>query len=144
MSSSGVRAERNLVHKFWAAGFAVLRSPASGAGTHLPRPDLIVGSVEKKKFYVLEIKTVGKKVLYIDNEQIEGLVEFAHRLGFKPVLGVKFKRKRIGFRFLEVPEQLEEVNKSSNYKITYEHALSQGMTFGELIGEYKQKKIITD
>ena len=77
MASSGVRAERDLVHRFWDAGFAVLRAPASGGGTLLPRPDLIAGSVKRKKFFVLEIKTVGKNILYINEEQIIGLLEFA-------------------------------------------------------------------
>ncbi len=63
LSSSGVKAERDLVHMFWEAGFAVLRAPASGGGTILPRPDLIAGSVKRKKFFVLEIK---KSNLFID------------------------------------------------------------------------------
>ncbi|NHJ84008.1 MAG: Holliday junction resolvase [Asgard group archaeon] len=141
MSSSGVRAERDLVHLFWDAGFAVLRAPASGGGTLLPRPDLIAGSVKSGKFFVLEIKTARKDTLYISKEQIEGLIEFANRIGFQSVLCVKFKNRRKGYLFLEAPEQLEDVRGSDNYKVTFANAIANGKTFGELIGKYQQEKL---
>ncbi|HUT82423.1 MAG TPA: Holliday junction resolvase Hjc [Candidatus Bathyarchaeia archaeon] len=141
MSSSGVRAERDLVHLFWDAGFAVLRSPASGGGTILPRPDLIAGSVKNGKFFVLEIKTVKKDILYLDETQIEGLVEFATRIGFQPILAVKFKNRKKGFLFLNIPDQLEKVRNSKNYKVSYATASSDGLSFGELIGQYQQEKL---
>jgi Holliday junction resolvase len=142
MSSSGVKAERDLVHLFWDAGFAVLRAPASGGGTTLPRPDIIAGSVDRNKFLVLEIKTARSKTIYISKDQIEGLLEFAKRLAFEPFIGVKFKNRRTGFLFLSVPNQLEKVKKGDNYKITFTHATSNGISFGELIGDYTQKKLI--
>ncbi len=141
MSSSGIRAERDLVHKFWNAGFAVLRAPSSGGGTVLPRPDLIAGSATRQKFFVLEIKTVRKSVLYISEDQINGLVEFATRLGFEAYLGVKFKNKRKGFLFLKAPSQLEQVSRSKNYKVSFAHASVEGLSFGELIGDYQQEKL---
>ena len=142
MSSSGVRAERDLVHRFWEAGFAVLRAPASGGGTILPRPDLIAGSVKRNKFFVLEIKTVGKDILYINEEQIKALLEFADRLGFEPYVGIKFKRKRRDFFFLRAPEQLNKVRNGTNYKISFAAASSTGISFGELIGDFHQEKLI--
>ncbi len=141
MSSSGIRAERDLVHLFWEAGFAVLRAPASGGGTVLPRPDLIAGSVKKGKFFVLEIKTVKRDILYLDGTQIKGLMEFATRLGFQPILAVKFKNRKKGYRFLKVPEQLERVRNSENYKISFTSAMKDGLSFGELIGQYQQEKL---
>jgi Holliday junction resolvase len=89
----------------------------------------------------MEIKTIRGKVLYINEEQINGLIEFAQRIGYQAILGVKFKRKKKGFLFLEVPEQLQTVNKSNNYKVTFTHACGLGLSFGELIGEYHQKKL---
>ncbi len=142
MSSSGIQAERDLVHKFWEAGFAVLRSPASGGGTTLPRPDLIAGSVTREKYLVLEIKTVRKDTLYINEEQISGLIEFAKRIGFEPFIGVKFKNKRKGFLFLKVPEHLDQVKNGKNYKITLALASSKGVSFGELIGDFHQEKLV--
>lgn len=141
MSGLGIQAERDLVHRFWSEGFAVLRAPASGGGTDLPRPDLIAGSVEKQRFFVLEIKTIKRKVLYLQAEQINGLIEFANRLGFEPILGIKFKWQGKGFLFLKVPEELEQVRNSANYKVTFENACRVGMSFGELIGEYHQEKV---
>ncbi|MHA1221220.1 MAG: Holliday junction resolvase Hjc, partial [Candidatus Heimdallarchaeota archaeon] len=132
---------RDLVHLFWEAGFAVLRAPASGGGTILPRPDLIAGSASRDKFFVLEIKTIRKDILYIDEEQISGLLEFASRIGFTPILGVKFKHRRKGFLFLDVPDQLDRVRNGKNYKVTLAHASSVGKKFGELIGEYHQVKL---
>ena len=142
MSSSGVRAERDLVHMFWDAGFAVLRAPASGGGTVLPRPDLIAGSKKRDKFFVLEIKTARKDTLYIDEEQINGLMEFANRIGFQPILCVKFKNRKRGFLFLDVPDQLERVRNGKNYKVTFANASGNGKDFGELIGEYMQEKLV--
>ncbi|NHJ40714.1 MAG: Holliday junction resolvase [Asgard group archaeon] len=142
MSSSGVRAERDLVHRFWNAGFAGLRAPASGGGTILPRPDLIAGSKNHNKFFVIEVKTVRKDNLYLDSSQIEGLQEFANRLGFKPILAVKFKNHKKDYVFLEVPDHLLDVNNSNNFKITYLHALNVGLKFNELIGEYQQMKLV--
>jgi len=142
LSSSGVRAERDLVHRFWEAGFAVLRAPASGGGTILPRPDLIAGSAKRNKFFVLEIKTVGKNILYINEEQIKALIEFAERIGFEPYVGVKFKKKRKDFYFLRVPNQLDKVRNGTNYKISFISASSNGISFGELIGDFHQEKLI--
>lgn len=142
LSSSGVKAERDLVHMFWEAGFAVLRAPASGGGTVLPRPDLIAGSVKRKKFFVLEIKTIRKDTLYINVEQIIGLLEFSKRIGFDPYVGIKFKNRRKGFSFLHVPDQLLCVRNGNNYKITYTHASSIGISFGELIGDFQQEKLL--
>ncbi|HUU79234.1 MAG TPA: Holliday junction resolvase Hjc [candidate division Zixibacteria bacterium] len=141
MSSSGIKAERDLVHLFWNAGFAVLRAPASGGGTLLPRPDLIAGSIKRKKFYVLEIKTIRRDILYLDKQQIEGLIEFANRIGFEAILGIKFKNRRKGFLFLKIPDQLEEIRKSTNYKVSLAYASSVGVSFGELIGDYQQEKL---
>lgn len=142
VSSSGVRAERDLVHMFWEKGFAVLRSPASGGGTVLPRPDLIAGSIKRDKFFVIEIKTVRKDVLYLESSQIEGLIEFGKRIGFETILCVKFKRRRKGYLFLDVPEQLESVRNSDNYKVTFAQATTIGKSFGELIGEFRQEKLV--
>ncbi|RLI68463.1 Holliday junction resolvase [Candidatus Heimdallarchaeota archaeon] len=142
MTLSGVQAERDLVHLFWDAGFAVLRAPASGGGTLLPRPDLIAGSQKRQKFFVLEIKTARKDSIYISEEQINGLLEFASRLGFEAFLGVKFKKRRSGFLFLAVPDELERVKNSTNFKVTFAHASQKGRTVGELIGEYKQKRLL--
>jgi Holliday junction resolvase len=142
MSSSGVRAERELVHRFWNAGFAVLRAPASGGGTSLPRPDLIAGSIEHKKFFVIEVKTLKKDTLYLDKNQISDLIEFSNRLNFTAILAVKFKHRKKGYLFLFVPDQLLTVRESENYKITYEHTIKNGINFDELIGDYQQMKLI--
>ncbi|NHJ46662.1 MAG: Holliday junction resolvase [Asgard group archaeon] len=142
MSSSGVRAERDLVHRFWNAGFAVLRAPASGGGTSLPRPDLIAGSVKHNKFFVVEVKTVKRDILYLDKNQIADLLEFAERLNFTAILAVKFKHRKKGYQFLFVPDQLLAVKESENYKITYEHAIKNGISFNELIGDYQQMKLV--
>ncbi|MEA2071030.1 MAG: Holliday junction resolvase Hjc [Asgard group archaeon] len=144
MSPKGIRAERDLVHQFWEAGFAVLRSPASGGGTTLPRPDLIVGSKKRNRYFVIEIKTIRRETLYINFEQIDGLIEFANRIGFQPLLGIKFKYQRKGFLFLKVPEQLQDVRNSKNYRVTYAHACTVGKSFGEIIGEFEQKKLVQE
>ncbi|MEE8322105.1 MAG: Holliday junction resolvase, partial [Candidatus Bathyarchaeia archaeon] len=37
----GIQDERNLARLLWKRGFAVMRAPASGASTKMPRPDLV-------------------------------------------------------------------------------------------------------
>jgi len=46
---SGIREERDLANKLHQYGFGVIRSPASGGATKIPRPDIIAGSKKKER-----------------------------------------------------------------------------------------------
>lgn len=122
MGHRGFREERELVNRLEKLGFAVLRAPASGAGTKLDRPDLVAG---RRGFYiVVEVKTTRRKVLYIRAESLEQLVRFAERFGAEPYLAVKFKRSGYGWLLLK-PGQMERTSKG--YKISVEEAYRKGM-----------------
>jgi len=81
----GVRRERELVREAWSSGLYAVRSPASGAGTAMPRPDLIIfgrgGVVD-----VVQIKTTRRRRVRYTPEDWRDELEVAdrlRRLGFK-------------------------------------------------------------
>ena len=68
--SKGSAAERDLMHKFWAAGWAVVRAAGSGS-TQFPSPDLIVGGGIRK--LALEIKVTKDSKKYFPKQEIVDL-----------------------------------------------------------------------
>lgn len=130
--------ERVLVNRFWDFGFAVMRAPSSSGTSKMPRPDVFAGSAEKGMLLAIEIKTSRQDVFYIQPEQIQGLTEFADRLGAKPYVAVKFVGKRMDFLFLSVPDSLTQ-SKGGSYRITVENLKSKGTDFYSLINEEERK-----
>ena len=135
----GIDAERNLVKLLWQKGFAVMRAPASGSASKRPLPDLIAGSRKRCLQLVIEVKTTRSKTLYIENESVSQLVEFAQTFGCEAFLAIKFKGRERGWSFLK-PEQLQ-VTKGQNYKITLKDALTTAIDLKTLIGEGKQTRL---
>ena len=82
----GAQDERELVRLLWERGFAVIRAPASGSSTKMPRPDIIAGSSERKIQFAIEVKTTHNKNLYIQHESISQLVNFACLFGCQPIV----------------------------------------------------------
>ena len=130
--------ERVLVNRFWDYGFAVMRAPSSSGTSKMPRPDVFAGSAEKGMLLAVEIKTSRQDVFYIQPEQIQGLREFADRLGAKSYVAVKFVGKRMDFLFLSVPESLTK-SKGGSYRITVENLKLKGVDFYTLINEKERK-----
>ncbi len=96
MKRKGTNAERELMHKLWNQGFAVVRAAGSGSTT-LPNPDLFA-SFEGKN-YAIECKCTKNKFIRIRREQLENLKIFSRRAGAKPIIAVKFINN--GWRFYE-------------------------------------------
>jgi len=118
----GFREERELVNRLERLGFAVLRAPASGAGTKLDRPDLVAG---RRGFCIaVEVKTTRRRVLYVRAESLEQLIRFAERFGAEPYLAVKFKRSGYGWLLLK-PDHMEKTGRG--YRITLEEASRRGI-----------------
>jgi Holliday junction resolvase len=138
----GIQDERSLVQLLWKRGFAVIRSPASGASTKMPRPDLIAGNHEKRLQFAIEVKTTAKKVLYVRRESINQLLEFSQRFGCQPIVALKFKGWRNSWIFI-LPHQMMSTP-HLNFKISREEALRKGMDIKTLIGEGKQTKLISE
>ncbi|MEM4282257.1 MAG: Holliday junction resolvase Hjc [Candidatus Woesearchaeota archaeon] len=73
----GTAAERELVHMFWKAGWAALRSAGSGA-IRYPVPDILAANNVRK--LALECKTFRKRI-HISRKEIEDLKTFSHIFG---------------------------------------------------------------
>jgi len=123
--SRGINAERDLVHLFWAAGWAAMRAPASGS-TKYPCPDVIAGNNLRK--VAIEAKLTTDKAKYFTKQEVAELIAFAERFGAEPWLAVKFLRQPWYFF---TPDSVVETNKS--YVVTLERAQSLGITFEEVI-----------
>ncbi len=130
--------ERVLVNRFWDYGFAVMRAPSSSGTSKMPRPDVLAGSAEKGLMLALEIKTSRQDVFYVQQEQIDGLMEFAKRIGGKPYLAVKFVGKRMDFLFLSVPDSLQK-SKGESFRISISDVKSSGIDFFTLINSTEHK-----
>jgi Holliday junction resolvase len=130
--------ERMLVNRFWDHGFAVMRAPSSSGTSKMPRPDVLAGSAEKGLILAVEIKTCRQDVFYVQKEQIDGLVEFARRIGGQPYLAVKFVGKRMDFMFLAVPDSLVK-SKGDSFRVSVSDVKSLGKDFLTLVNPQKHK-----
>jgi Holliday junction resolvase len=135
----GISDERSLVKLLWNRGFAVMRAPASGSSTKMPRPDIIAGSSNRNLQFAIEVKTTHKEVLYMARESINQLIEFAERFGCQPIVALRFKNRLKSWIFIQ-PQQLM-ITPAQNYKTTYLEAQRIGIDFKTLIGEGKQLKL---
>lgn len=121
----GSTAERDIVHRFWDAGWAAFRAPASGSMGH-ELPDIIAGHGNRK--VAIECKVTADGVKYIPKREVEELLFFAHRFGCEAWLGVKFLRR--GWFFLN-PEDCRQTAES--YVIPIDDAERKGLSFEELV-----------
>lgn len=119
---------------FWETkGWGALRTAGSGSTT-LPAPDLIVGN--GSRVLAIECKS-GKGRRDIGAEQIEELRLFSKVFGAEPWVGVRFDNTP--WYFLK----LNEIGKTSgkNYFVDKKIASRNGISFEELIGKFKQRKL---
>ena len=135
----GVQYERNLARLLWEGGFAVIRAPASGAATPMPRPDIIAGHSGRGIQFAIEVKTTRKETLYVARESVKQLIDFSERFGCRPILAIKFKGKRKPWLFMD-PQQLE-VTRALNFKTSLTEALDRGFDLKTLINKNEEKKV---
>lgn len=131
MSSNrkGDRRERELVNRLDAAGFAVMRAPASGSATERELPDVLAGNGDS--FYAIEAKSSSGKPVYLDGAEIEALIYFAQNFGAKARIGVRFDREDWAFFH---PSELH-VTDGGNYRVKQELAVSDGEDIDALVGQ---------
>lgn len=125
MGSKGSDAERELFHRLWENGYAVMRSPASGSGRKQPQPDILVSDGEK--MFGIEAKASSSATVYIPKGEIEKLKNFCEKFGCEPLIGVRFDHH--GWVFHR-PNDCETTEKS--YKVRRDKAglnLVQGLGF---------------
>jgi len=124
----GDRRERELVNQLDAAGFAVMRAPASGSATDRDLPDVLAG--DDGRFYAIEAKSSSGDPIYLSGEEIEALIYFAQNFGAKARIAVRFDREDWYFFH---PGDLYTTD-GGNYRVKKETALADGTDFDELVG----------
>jgi Holliday junction resolvase len=129
-NAKGDRRERELVNELDAAGFAVMRAPASGSATERELPDVLAGDGED--FYAVEAKSSAGDPIYLDGEEIEALLFFSRNFGAKPRIGVRFDRE--DWYFFHPGDEAVHVTDGGNYRVKKETALAHGVDFDELVG----------
>jgi Holliday junction resolvase len=134
-NAKGDRRERELVNKLDAAGFAVMRAPASGSATDRDLPDVLAG--DGSKFYAIEAKSSAGDPIYLDGEEIESLLYFSRSFGARARVGVRFDREDWYFFH---PDDLYTTD-GGNYRVKRETALAEGVDFAELTGESSRTSI---
>lgn len=127
--AKGDRRERELVNRLDDAGFAVIRSPASGSATQREQPDVLAGDGET--FYAIEVKSSAGDPIYLTGEEVEALIYFSGNFGAKARIGVRFDREAWYFFH---PGDLHMTD-GGNFRVKKEQALSAGIPFEELVGE---------
>jgi len=131
--SKGSKAERELINLFWSKGFGAMRAAGSGSTQH-PSPDIVVG--DGKLFFAFECKCSKDKTKYLTKDEITQLDLFANSFGARPFVAIKFGSEK--WYFLRLTDL--KVTKK-NYVVTLELAKKKGLSFEELIGKYKQKRL---
>ena len=134
-NAKGDRRERELVNRLDAAGFAVMRAPASGSATDRDLPDVLAG--DGSKFYAIEAKSSAGDPIYLDGEEIESLLYFSRNFGARARVGVRFDREDWYFFH---PDDLYTTD-GGNYRVKRETALAEGVDFAELTGESSRTSI---
>lgn len=131
----GERRERELVNRLDAAGFAVMRAPASGSATDRDLPDVLAGNGES--FYAIEAKSSSGDPIYLDSEEVASLVFFSQNFGAAARIGVRFDERDWSFFH---PDDLH-VTAGGNYRVKLEKAIAEGEDIPELAGESTQVRL---
>jgi len=131
----GERRERELVNRLDAAGFAVMRAPASGSATDRELPDVLAGNGER--FYAIEAKSSRGDPIYLDAEEVDALRFFATNFGALPRIGIRFDNH--SWRFFD-PDKLY-TTPAGNYRVKRETAVASGDDIPALAGESSQARL---
>lgn len=81
--------ERVLAKQLDAAGYSVMRSPASGS-VDRDQPDILYSNPDER--VALELKYTGENTAYFDQEEVAALIRFATDFGAEPKLCGRWKR----------------------------------------------------
>ncbi len=121
----GAEAERELIHRLFDAGFAVVRVAGSGKSS-LPAPDILALSPQKK--FAIEVKAWASDQLSISKPQMLELADWCHRAGVTPLVAWKVPRNWFFLR----PEDLHETGKA--FAINRHDAEHASTPFDVLVG----------
>jgi Holliday junction resolvase len=130
--------ERELVNYFAENHWRVLRAPASGSATDRELPDVLAGF--DGTFYIIEAKYSTTGVVYIDQEKVDGLKDFAVGFGGRPRLAARFPEEhgdpsygeKWPGHYLLPPAECHQTD-GGNYRIKKERALEAGEPVNEVV-----------
>lgn len=121
----GTAAEREVVHRLWAEGWAAIRVAGSGSVKY-PAPDILAGNNLRK--IAIECKATKSNKQYLTKKEVGELKTFSVKFGAEPWIGVRFDRD--AWYFIN-PEDLKETKE--NYVITSKEAKMKGLLFDEFL-----------
>lgn len=124
--SKGSDAERDLIHKFHAAGWSAIRSAGSGSMQY-ESPDVLAGNNLRR--IAIECKATRDVKKYLTKKEVDELVHFANNFGAEPWLGIKFDRMEWFFLTVE-----DVVKTDKSYVVDIKIAKNKGLTFEQMIG----------
>jgi Holliday junction resolvase len=130
----GSRAERELFHRLWDEGFAVVRAAGSGS-TSKPAPDLLASN--GKRTFAIECKSLKGNKKYFSAEELEQLHIFSQTFGAEAWLAIRFDTK--GWYFLEAAKI--PASKGEQYVVSFSHLQKEGLQFGEFLGKFLQQRL---
>jgi Holliday junction resolvase len=119
--SKGINAERELIHKFWANGWAAVRVAGSGSSKY-PSPDIVAS--DSKRTVAIEAKVTKDYYKHFLAEEIDDLKEFAAKFNAEPWIAVKFK----GYDWFFINTN-DLQSTGSNYSLSIELAKEKGASF---------------
>ena len=134
-NKKGERRERELVNLLDEIGFAVMRAPASGSATERELPDILVGNGER--FYAIEAKSSNGNPIYLDDQEVKGLIYFATNFGADSRIGVRFDHEDWAFFH---PDDLYTTD-GGNYRVKKETAIAKGEDIFALAGQSTQTRL---
>jgi holliday junction resolvase Hjr len=123
--SKGTNAERELIHKLWAKGYASIRSAGSGSMKY-PSPDIL--SSKEGRTLAIECKITKNKSKYFEEKEIEDLKKFSKIFGAIPYIAIKFKGEKWFFMIINDLKKTEKF-----YMIDIKLAKNKGFLFEQII-----------
>jgi Holliday junction resolvase len=131
----GTRAERELFHMLWKDFGPCVRVAGSGS-TPRPAPDLLAGA-GGERVLAIECKSVKGDRRYFDYGEVMQLKLFSRQFGAEPWLAIRFDNR--GWFFIHADNVAKSQGQS--FCVSHSHAIKEGLTFEELLGKYRQKRL---
>lgn len=126
--AKGSKAERELIHAFWANKWAAVRIAGSGS-SHYPSPDVLASNATR--VLAIECKSSGDLSRHLQKEQVDDLVRFARLFGAEPWIGARFNDMKWAFF---TPDDLKKTN--TGFSVSVKMIREKGLTFEQLIGGF--------
>ncbi len=130
--NKGANAERELIKRLYAEGFAVTRVAGSGVNP-LPCPDVI--ALKKGKIFAFECKARKGDYLAIPHVNLDDEVEWARIAGAEFFVGWKVQRE--GWFFFK--KKLFR-KKNKNYMVSLSDVKKKSISFEVLVGKQEMLK----